>query len=173
LWVGSTIALAAKAAVATSWTRRISRTSDADAAVWRHARRARPSAAAGWPPPADLDVVEDHGDFTERLRHGVLGGSGRGRRDRRWGSGHGFRTSLRLDRRDSRSCLRHGRSPTISLSLDIHQVLDAFADLRRHELHALREVTGERLGLVSGRFAQGCGVACVRVERHGGQRNHR
>ena len=57
--------------------------------------------------------------------------------------------------------------------MGIHQVLDAFADLGRHELHPLCQVSGERLGLVSGRFSQGRGVARVRVEGHGAQRNDR
>ena len=55
----------------------------------------------------------------------------------------------------------------------VHQAFDAVADLRRHHLHALRQLAGEHLGLVLRRHLQRAQVARVRVERHGGQGDDR
>ena len=78
-----------------------------------------------------------------------------------------------LAAREVRGRPRRVRRRDVRLALHVHQVLDALADLGRHQLHALRQIAGERLRLVPGRFAHRRGIARVRVERHRGQRNDR
>ncbi len=56
---------------------------------------------------------------------------------------------------------------------DVHQVLDALAELRRHELHALAELAGQQVGLALGRLAKRAYVGGVRVDGDGGQRDDR
>ncbi len=56
---------------------------------------------------------------------------------------------------------------------DIHQPLDALAQLRGDDLHPLAELAGEKLGFAAGRFAHRPRVARVGEERHGRERDDR
>ena len=113
---------------------------------------------------AQLDVLEQHRHLAERLRDlRLLRGEARSRRPpvstvpvvasaalERW---RGIRLGARLG--------------------DVHQPLDALAQLRGHDLHALTELAGEQFRLAPRRLAHRAGVTEVRKERDRRQRHDR
>lgn len=157
------------------------------------ARRRAEHGNVRWPRAAEpahashFDVVEQHGDLAEGASHlhfdGIRisrrGGDRRGRR--RWKRRRGTsRVPWRGRRsRDGRSGLgcpfsrRPGSRHRRTRCRHVHEVLDALADLRRHDLHSLGEFAGQHLGLVLRSHLQRAQVAGVGVERDGRQRHDR
>ena len=98
-------------------------------------------------------------------------GGSRGRRERRGARDGRARRAARRRRRRLAGRPRDRRRGGVDRH--VHETLDAVAHLRRHHLHALRQLAGEHLGFVLRRHLQRAQVARVRVERHGGQRDDR
>jgi len=103
-----------------------------------------------------LDIVQQHGRFAKRSRDRRADRLARDRR--RWRRRRRFR----------------GRTLDLRLQLrDVHDVLDALAELRGDELHPLAQLAREQIRLVLGGFAERARVARVRVERDGRERHDR